>query len=61
MKKNLIASAGSQADLEKMINEYFYSENYCIIDGKVFNKKKDRFLDGFKCFLSRGRWRFERV
>ena len=60
--KNLICSAESREDLQKMINEYFYSSNYVITDdGKIYNTKKETFLDGVKAVLYRNRWRFERV
>ena len=32
MKNGVICSAGSKDDLEKMINEYYFSENYIITD-----------------------------
>lgn len=32
MKTKLLASANSKADLEKLVNEYFYSTNYRIDD-----------------------------
>lgn len=41
MKTTLICSTpNGKSDLEKMINEYFYSESYIITeDNKVYNKK----------------------
>lgn len=57
---NLIGSAGSKEDLEKMINEYFYSTNYRIAeDGKIYNIKNQKFLDRHRVVQKRGRWRFE--
>lgn len=59
---NLIGSAGSKEDLERMINDHFYSNNYKITDdGKIYNKSRDIVLDGFKVVQKRGRWRFELV
>lgn len=38
---NLIASAGTKEDLEKMINEYYFSTNYIITENNdVYNTKK---------------------
>lgn len=56
----LVCSAGSKEDLQKMINEYYYSENYIITDeGKIYNTKTDKTLDG-KVVFKKNRWRFER-
>lgn len=58
----LIGSAGSKEDLEKMINECFYSTNFHITDdGKIYNIKKQKFLDGYRVIQKRGRWRFEHI
>ena len=39
---NLIASAGTKEDLEKMINEYYFSTNYIITENNdVYNTKKE--------------------
>lgn len=45
--------------MERMINNYFHSEN-CIItdDLKVYNKKLSKILD-YKVAVKAGRWRFE--
>lgn len=61
-KSNLICSAGSREQLETMINKYFYSENYVIMDDlTVYNRKLCRALDGYKVIEKRGRWRFELI
>jgi hypothetical protein len=58
---NLICSAGSKADLEQMINEYYYSTNYKITDNnEVYNTKKDVTLDSVAVEVKRNRWRFVR-
>ena len=39
---NLIASAITKEELEKMINEYYFSNNYIITeDNKIYNMKKE--------------------
>ena len=59
---NLIASAGTKEDLEKMINEYYFSTNYIITDNnEVYNTKKECVLDGAKVEFKRNRWKFVRV
>lgn len=58
--KKLICSAGTKEDLEKMINQYYYSSNYQIMeDNSVYNKKTDKTLDNVKVVQKCGRWRFE--
>jgi hypothetical protein len=58
---NLICSAGSKADLEQMINEYYYSTNYKITDNnEIYNMKKDIMLDNVIVEVKRNRWRFVR-
>lgn len=58
----LIGSAGSKEDLEKMINEYYYSTNYRITDdGKIYNIKTQKLLEGVRVIQKRGRWRFEHI
>jgi hypothetical protein len=59
---NILASAGSKDDLEKMINEYYYSTNYIITeDNKVYNTKVEKTLTSVKVIFKRNRWRFEMV
>lgn len=59
MKKVLI-SCPTRNQLEKKINEYFYSECYIITDDlKIYNYKMDAFCDyHYSVRLSRGRWQF---
>lgn len=63
MKTTLICSTpNGKSDLEKMINEYFYSENYIITeDNKIYNKKLDKYLTGHIVQEKKGRWQFRRI
>lgn len=46
MKFKCVMSAPTKEELIKMINEYFYSDNYTITDdGKIYNTKTKRTLD----------------
>lgn len=59
---NLIMSAGTKQDLEKMINEYYFSTNYIITeDNQVYNTKKETVLEGVKVEFKHKRWKFVRV
>ena len=59
---NLIASAGTKEDLEKIINEYYFSTNYIITENNdVYNTKKEYTLDTVKVEVKKNRWRFVRV
>lgn len=61
-KSNLIVSAATKEELENQINKYFFSKNYTITDNmEVFNKVKNKVLDGFKVIIKKDRWRFERT
>lgn len=58
----LLASAGSKEVLEKMINEYYFSNNYVITDdNKIYNTKKKTYLSDVCVVVKRNRWRFERL
>lgn len=63
MKKySLVCSAVTKEDLEKMINQYFYSKNYVITDDNmVYNTLKDEVLDSYAVVNKKGRWRFELI
>ena len=62
----LLASAPTVEKIENLINEYFFSENYRVLerngtkDFTIFNQKTGKYLDGFLVRFSRGRYRFER-
>lgn len=61
MNSKLICSTGNKEDLQKMINEYYFSSNYIIKEnGEVYNTKKDKVLDGVRVENKKGRWRFIR-
>ena len=57
--KKLIASAGPIEQLEKMINQYFYSASYKIDGEQVTNTKTGKTLDGYKVTAKKSRYRFE--
>lgn len=62
MKTVMRFSAGSKADLEKMINEYFCSENYVITDdNRVYNSKLEKYLDDYIIQEKKSRWSFGKI
>ena len=57
---NIIASAPTKEKLEKMINEFYASENYIITEeNEVYNKKLNKTLDSVKVTYKRKRFYFE--
>lgn len=60
-KTGLLATAPTKEQLEKCINEYFYSGNDLIITEakEVYSQKKNKALDSYRVTVKRGRWRFE--
>lgn len=56
--KRVKISCPTLKELEKKINEYFYSECYIITDDlKIYNYKLDKYCDyHFSVRQSRGRW-----
>ena len=46
--KKLIASAGTIEQLEKLINQYFFSTSYKIDGEQVTNTKTGKTLDSYK-------------
>lgn len=60
-KTGLLASAPTKEQLEKAINEYFYSgDDLIITDSKeIYSQKKNKRLDSYQVTVKRGRWRFE--
>lgn len=64
MKKTTLiySTPNGKSDLEKMINEYFYSENYIITeDNRIYNKKLDKYLTKYIVQEKKGRWQFRRI
>lgn len=62
MKTVIRFSAGSKADLEKIINEYFCSENYVITDdNRVYNSKLEKYLDDYIIQKKKSRWSFRKI
>ena len=62
MKTIMRFSTSSKADLEKMINEYFCSENYIITeDNRVYNRKTEKYLDDYIIQVKKSRWSFRRI
>lgn len=58
MKRKVLLSCGTKEDLQKMINEYYYSTNYIITDdNRAYNTKLDKYLDNIIEF-KRNRWYF---
>lgn len=58
--KKIIASAPTKEDLEKMINEFYVSDNYIITDeNKVYNKKLNKTLDSVCVEFRRKRYYFK--
>jgi hypothetical protein len=57
-----ILSAPTAEDLERLINEYYGSENYRIDGNLVFNRKTMEHLDGVYvvCLRRSGRWQMRR-
>ena len=59
-KFELLGSAGSKEDLEKLINKFYYSTNWIITeDNRVYNKLKEKFNDNVRVIIKKNRWRFE--
>ena len=59
-KTGIIASSPSKDRLQKMINEYFYSTAWVIMDDlRLFNSKLNKFCENFFVENKRGRWYFK--
>lgn len=57
--KTLLASAGSKNKLQKMINDFYYSDNWIIdAENNIFNTKQNKFASGVKVENKGKRWRF---
>jgi hypothetical protein len=61
-KWHLIGSAPTKEQLEKGINDYYYSKDYTITEqGEVYSTIRGKALDGVRVIQKKGRWRFERI
>lgn len=59
MKHKVVMSAPSKPELEKMINDYFFSQNYVITeDNRVYNKLKDTYIEDYTIVTKKNRWQF---
>jgi len=60
MKTYLIGSACSKEQLEKAINEYFYSTNWIIKENlDLYNTKLEKVSSNYRVIQKKNRWRFE--
>lgn len=61
MKSKIIASAPTKEDLQKLINRYFYSDNYYIDENsKLCNKVKDA-PTNYIIIEKKGRYYFKKL
>lgn len=52
-----LMSASSKEELEKLINEYYFSENYFInSDLKIENKENKKIITSLSVVNKKGRW-----
>ena len=57
--KTLLASAGSKNKLQKMINDFYFSDSWIIdAENKLFNTKQNKFASGVRVENKGKRWRF---
>lgn len=61
MKKKCIFTATSKQNLEKLINMFFYSENYYIDEQNQIRNRKTKFDSGWIVENRGGRWRVYRL
>ena len=62
MKTKCILATNNKEDLQKMLNQYFYSENYIITeDNRVYNRMTEKYLDDFIIQEKKSRWSFRRI
>lgn len=55
----LIASAGNKKNLQKMINDFYFSDSWIIdAENKLFNTKQNKFASGVKVENKGKRWIF---
>lgn len=54
-----LATAGSKENIQKIVNQYFYTNNYIINDNNnIIHLQTGECLDNFKIELKKGRWIF---
>lgn len=59
-KTGIIASSSSKERLQGMINEYFYSTAWEILDDlRLFNSKQNKFCENYFVENKRGRFYFK--
>jgi len=58
-KRKLLASSGTEEGIKQLINEFFYSASYTVMDGKPHNTETGRTLPGYVVLKRGRRWRFE--
>ena len=56
MDKILIASSSSEAGLTKLINAYYYSTNWVIVDNRAYNTKTKKYAG--EVVKKNGRYKF---
>ena len=57
--ETLLASAGSKNKLQKMINDFYCSENWIIDEeNNLYNTKLNKFANGVRVEKKGNRWRF---
>lgn len=62
MKTKCIISAPDKAELEKQINEYYFSTNYYITEEmQVKSAKTGKILIGFIVKATKNRWQFRKI
>lgn len=60
--KKLLASAVDKENLEKLINEFYCSENYIITeDNQIYNTKTKKTITSVKVVVKKSRWRLEMI
>jgi hypothetical protein len=60
MKTKCIISSPSKENLQKAINEFYYSKNYIITeDNRIYNDKLDQYLNSdYFIMVKNDRWQF---
>jgi hypothetical protein len=58
MKSKCLISSPSKEQLQKAINDFYYSENYIITDdNKIYNTKLEKYLENNLTITAKnGRW-----